>query len=94
MDKAELPWLSFGMTESAELLIGQTLVFNADPFVEGPTAATHSSRGGVLVQNGRIAALGPADELRAAHPDHGGHDEAAASRIAELSEARRILLAS
>jgi hypothetical protein len=32
--------------------------------------------------------------LRAAHPDHGGHDEAAASRIAELSEARRILLAS
>ncbi len=32
--------------------------------------------------------------LREAHPDHGGHDEAAASRIAELSEARRILLAS
>ena len=32
--------------------------------------------------------------LRDAHPDHGGHDEAAASRIAELSEARRILLAS
>ena len=32
--------------------------------------------------------------LRAAHPDHGGHDEAAAARIAELSEARRILLAT
>ncbi len=32
--------------------------------------------------------------LRDAHPDHGGHDEAAAARIAELSEARRILLAS
>lgn len=32
--------------------------------------------------------------LRQAHPDHGGEDEAAASRIAELSEARRILLAS
>ncbi len=32
--------------------------------------------------------------LRAAHPDHGGHDDGAAARIAELSEARRILLAS
>ena len=32
--------------------------------------------------------------LRDAHPDHGGHDDGAAARIAELSEARRILLAS
>ena len=32
--------------------------------------------------------------LRQAHPDHGGIDEHAASRIAELTEARRILLAS
>lgn len=32
--------------------------------------------------------------LRDAHPDHGGHDEAAAARIAELTEARRILLAA
>ena len=32
--------------------------------------------------------------LRAAHPDHGGQDAAAAARIAELSEARRILLAT
>jgi hypothetical protein len=31
--------------------------------------------------------------LRDAHPDHGGAREAAASRIAELAEARRILLA-
>ena len=30
--------------------------------------------------------------LRAAHPDHGGADEAAAERIADLGEARRILL--
>jgi hypothetical protein len=30
--------------------------------------------------------------LRAAHPDHGGAREAAAQRIAELTEARRILL--
>lgn len=32
--------------------------------------------------------------LREAHPDHGGLSEGAASRIAELTEARRILLAS
>lgn len=31
--------------------------------------------------------------LRDAHPDHGGEVEAAAQRIADLSEARRILLA-
>jgi hypothetical protein len=30
--------------------------------------------------------------LRLAHPDHGGEAEAAAARIAELTEARRILL--
>jgi len=32
--------------------------------------------------------------LREAHPDHGGITEGAANRIAELTEARRILLAS
>jgi hypothetical protein len=32
--------------------------------------------------------------LRVAHPDHGGGEAAAAERIAELTEARRILLAS
>lgn len=34
------------------------------------------------------------DLLRAAHPDHGGSVDGAADRIAELTEARRILLAS
>jgi hypothetical protein len=32
------------------------------------------------------------DALREAHPDHGGDEEDAAERIAELGEARRILL--
>jgi hypothetical protein len=32
------------------------------------------------------------EQLRAAHPDHGAADAGAADRIAELSEARRILL--
>jgi hypothetical protein len=31
-------------------------------------------------------------QLRAAHPDHGADELGAAGRIAELSEARRILL--
>ena len=34
------------------------------------------------------------DLLRAAHPDHGGDSDDAAQRIADLTEARRILLAS
>jgi hypothetical protein len=33
------------------------------------------------------------DLVRAAHPDHGGESEGAAQRIADLREARRILLA-
>lgn len=33
------------------------------------------------------------EQLRVAHPDHGGASEEAARRIAELAEARRILLA-
>lgn len=54
-----------------------------------------------------LAAAGPAavparldvqrqfrDLLRAAHPDHGGDADDAARRIADLTEARRILLAS
>jgi hypothetical protein len=32
--------------------------------------------------------------LRQAHPDHGGHHQQAAARIADLSKARQILLAS
>jgi curved DNA-binding protein CbpA len=34
------------------------------------------------------------DLLREAHPDHGGATDDAAQRISELTEARRILLAS
>ena len=32
------------------------------------------------------------EQLMAAHPDHGGDADGAAQRIAELTEARRILL--
>ena len=50
------------------LLVGQTLAFAGDPFAEGPGAAQHAGRGGVLMQDGRIAALGEAEALRRAHP--------------------------
>lgn len=53
-----------------QLLLGQTLRFVGDPFVGTPEdAARISARGGVLMENGRIAAVGEADDLRAAHAD-------------------------
>lgn len=62
------------MTQTLHL--GQTLNFTGDPFIEGPAAATHSSRGAVLVEGGRVVATGEADALRARHGgaeviDHG-----------------------
>jgi guanine deaminase len=61
----------------SRLLLGQTLAFMADPFAAPlAEAARHERRGAVLVADGRIAAVGPADALRADHPqvpvtDHG-----------------------
>lgn len=52
-----------------DLLQGQVLSFAGDPFLEGEAAARHETRGGVLVDEGRIRAVGPADGLRAAHPE-------------------------
>lgn len=54
------------MTQT-ELLIGQTLAFVDDPFVTGPGAARHDARGGVLIVDGHIAAVGTADDLRRSH---------------------------
>ena len=51
-----------------DLLLGQTLAFTADPFTDGPAAAQHESHGAVLIEGGHIKAIGPADTLRAAHP--------------------------
>ena len=55
--------------ENAQLLLGQTLSFTGDPFhipIEDATA--FERRGAVLVENGVIADVGAADELRVAHP--------------------------
>lgn len=62
----------------ADLILGQVLSFTGDPFVEGREAARHWPRGGVLLEAGRILAVGDADDLRARHPqahvtDHGSH---------------------
>ncbi|MBJ2150561.1 guanine deaminase [Paracoccus sp. IB05] len=58
----------------ADLLLGQVLSFTGDPFVIGEAAAQHLSRGAVLVDQGRIRAVGQAGDLRAAHPGASVHD--------------------
>ncbi len=61
--------------KSPRLLIGQTLAFEGDPFhLPVEDAALWRRRGGVLIEGGRIAALGEADALRAAHPRARVHD--------------------
>ncbi len=54
----------------AQLLLGQTLSFTANPW-HAPIAdaVNHERRGAVLVENGYIRAVGNADDLRAKHPD-------------------------
>lgn len=51
-----------------ELLIGQVIRFEGDPMAEGPAAARHLVRGAVAVENGKVAAVGEAEALRAACP--------------------------
>ncbi len=58
----------------ADLLIGQTLAFAGDALLEGPEAARHSARGGVLIEGGRIMAVSEADDLRRSHPQAKVHD--------------------
>ncbi|MCB2124288.1 MAG: guanine deaminase [Rhodobacteraceae bacterium] len=53
----------------AELILGQVLRFDGNPMEEGPSAARHSARGAVLVEDGLIRAVGEADDLRRMHPD-------------------------
>ena len=50
------------------ILRGQTLRFVADPFTDPEAALRHEADGAVLLSGGRIAALGPAAEILAAHP--------------------------
>jgi len=52
----------------ADLLLGQVLSFAGAPFVEGEAAARHEAHGGILVDEGRIVAVGGGAALRARYP--------------------------
>lgn len=62
---------------NGELILGQVLRYQGDPFaVPIEDAVAFDTRGAVLIRDGKIADVGPADALRAAHPhasvtDHG-----------------------
>lgn len=49
------------------LILGQTLSFTGDPFIQGPSAAQHQTHGAVVIENGKITAVGPADQMKATH---------------------------
>lgn len=49
-----------------DLLLGQVLHFTADPFSEGPEAAQLDEA--VVIDQGKIVAVGSADRLRRSHP--------------------------
>ncbi|UWQ11484.1 guanine deaminase [Aliiroseovarius crassostreae] len=52
-----------------QLLLGQTLTFTENPFTTRPDEATrHHARGGVVIDAGKIIAVGPADDMRAHYP--------------------------
>ena len=67
MDPA--PGAAYPACMSDQLLLGQVLAFQGDPFAVGwQAAARHSARGGVVIRDGRIAETGEADAMRRAHP--------------------------
>lgn len=52
------------------LLLGQTLTFTNDPFAtRAQESVTHHTHGAVVIDDGKIVAVGLADDLRAAYPD-------------------------
>ncbi|KEO61808.1 guanine deaminase [Thioclava indica] len=62
----------------AELHLGQVMVYQGDPLVEGPEVVSVLRHGALLIADGKISVIGEASDLRAAHPqaqitDHGDH---------------------
>lgn len=53
------------MTDAPQILLGQTLSFDSDPFADGPSAAQHHRHGAVVLENGLVSWAGPADALKA-----------------------------
>ena len=55
---------------TAQILTGQVLLTEADPFETPPEEALRiEPRGAVAIEDGRILAAGPAEAVRAAHPE-------------------------
>lgn len=52
----------------ADLVLGQVLSFDGNPFETGPSAARHLTQGGVLLDGGLILAVGDGAHLRRQHP--------------------------
>ena len=52
----------------AGLRLGEGVRLAGEPFGEGEGGAVHDSRGGVVVESGRILAVGAAEDLRARFP--------------------------
>ncbi|MEM6636368.1 MAG: guanine deaminase [Pseudomonadota bacterium] len=52
-----------------DLVLGQIVDFRSDPFHDGPEAAVHFARGGVLVEAGKIAKIGDGRDLRERFPE-------------------------
>ena len=52
-----------------DILLGQTLAFDANPFDGDPlSACTHHTHGAVAIEAGKIIAIGPAEEVEKAYP--------------------------
>ena len=49
---------------ATEIILGQTLSFTGDPFVDGPDAARVESNGAVAIRNGKITAVGSAESIK------------------------------
>ena len=52
----------------AEILLGQVIHFRDDPMAGGAQAVAHEPQGAVAIVAGRIAAVGPASQIRAQFP--------------------------
>lgn len=57
-----------------DLILGQVLHYAGDPFLQGLDAARHIPDGAVAIEDGRIAAVGRAAELRTRFPAARLHD--------------------
>jgi len=63
---------------TSRILLGQTLQFDGNPFVDGIGVAQHRRSGAVVVEDGQIRSVGDRDAMLAAHPtaekvDMGNH---------------------